>query len=83
MTMADVDGDGKLELFIGGRAIPGKYPEAATSLLLRNDNGRFVVKQRFEKLGLVSGALFSDLDNDGSPELILACSLGTDSCLSQ
>jgi hypothetical protein len=76
MTMADVDGDGKLELFIGGRAIPGKYPEAATSLLLRNDNGRFVVKQRFEKLGLVSGALFSDLDNDGSPELILACHWG-------
>ncbi len=76
MATADVDGDGKLELFIGGRAIPGKYPQPATSLLLRNDNGRFVVKQRFEKLGLVSGALFSDLDNDGAPELILACHWG-------
>jgi hypothetical protein len=76
VAIADVDADGQLELFIGGRAVPGKYPEPATSLLLRNDNGRFVVKQRFEKLGLISGAVFSDLDNDGYPELILACHWG-------
>jgi hypothetical protein len=76
LALADFDGDGALDLFIGGRAIPGRYPEAATSLLLRNENGRFVIHQRFENLGLVSGAVFSDLDGDGKPELILACEWG-------
>src|SRR5262249_14189206 len=31
VAMADIDGDGLLEVFVGGRAIPGRYPEAATS----------------------------------------------------
>jgi len=56
--------------------IAGRYPEAADSLLLRNEGGRLVPGQRFEKVGLVSGALFSDLDGDGKPELILACEWG-------
>jgi hypothetical protein len=76
LALADFDGDGALDLFIGGRVIPGRYPEAATSLLLRNENGRFVSRQRFEGLGLISGAVFSDLDGDGKPELILACEWG-------
>ncbi len=76
LAMADVDGDGNLDLFVGGRVVPGRYPEPATSLLLRNVAGRFVPLQRFEKLGLVSGAVFSDLDGDGKPELILACEWG-------
>src|SRR6185436_15651571 len=76
LAMADVDADGNLDLFVGGRVVPGRYPEPATSLLLRNAGGRFVPLQRFPKLGLVSGAVFSDLDGDGSPELILACEWG-------
>lgn len=76
LAMADVNGDGQLDLFLGGRVVPGRYPEPATSLLLRKEAERFVVAQRFEKLGLVSGALFSDLDGDGVPELILACEWG-------
>ena len=76
LSLGDVDGDGHLSLFIGGRVIPGRYPEPATSLLLRNEGGRFIPKQRFEHLGLVSGAVFSDLDGDGFPELILACDWG-------
>jgi hypothetical protein len=76
LAMADVDGDGHLDLFIGGRVIPGRYPEPATSLLLLNQGGRLVIQQRWEKLGLVSGAVFSDLDGDGFPELILACEWG-------
>jgi hypothetical protein len=43
---------------------------------LRNESGRFVLAHRWEKLGLVSGALFSDLDQDGAPELILAMDWG-------
>ncbi|MDH7504478.1 MAG: VCBS repeat-containing protein, partial [Verrucomicrobiota bacterium] len=52
------------------------YPEPADSILLRTDRGRFTVAQRLAKVGLVSGAVFSDLDGDGTPELVLACEWG-------
>ena len=80
LAVADVDGDGHLDLFIGGRVIPGRYPEAASSRLLRNHNGRLTEDPAdtrcFADVGLVSSAIFSDLDNDGFPELILACEWG-------
>ena len=79
IALGDIDGDGDLDLFIGGRVVAGRYPEPATSLLLRNDGGRFVVVQRWTggtSLGLVSGAVFGDLDGDGLPELVLACDWG-------
>ncbi len=76
LAMGDVEGKGTLALFVGGRVVPGRYPEPADSLLLRNEGGRFVVAQRFEKLGLVSGALFSDLEGNGRPDLVLACDWG-------
>jgi hypothetical protein len=76
LALADIDGDGDLDLFIGGRVVPGKYPEPADSILLKNEGGKLVPFQRFEKLGLVSGAIFSDLDSDGFPELLLATEWG-------
>ncbi|PYK96607.1 MAG: hypothetical protein DME19_19205, partial [Verrucomicrobia bacterium] len=80
LALGDVNGDGQLSLFVGGRVIPGRYPEAASSMLFRWREGKWGVDventKRFEKVGLVSGAVFSDLDNDGRPEMILACEWG-------
>lgn len=73
LTLGDIDGDDDLDLFVGGMCVPGRWPVPATSLLLRNDQGRLVEHQRFASLGRVQGACFSDLNGNGRLELILAC----------
>ncbi|HOW66098.1 MAG TPA: VCBS repeat-containing protein [Candidatus Paceibacterota bacterium] len=81
LILADIEADGDLDLFVGGRMIPGRYPEAASSRLYRRHNGSWVEDLKNNPLlnavGLVSGAVFSDLNGDGYPELILACEWGT------
>ena len=76
LALADLDGDGDLDLFVGGRVIPGRYPEAATSWVYANNGGVFKLSAEFKQVGLVSGAVWSDLDGDGYPELVLACEWG-------
>ncbi|MFQ5824735.1 MAG: VCBS repeat-containing protein [bacterium] len=80
MTMADYDSDGDLDLFVGGRTIPARYPEPASSELYRNEGGNFKLDtlntEQFKEVGLVSGAVFSDYDNDGDADLILAVEWG-------
>lgn len=78
---ADYDHDGDLDLFVAGRVSPGEYPLAPKSFLLRNDskNGKcqFTDVTRQEglnsgDLGMVTSALWTDLDNDGWMDLVMA-----------
>ena len=68
VATADVDGNGTLEMFVGGRVVVSRYPESGQSVALNFEGLRDV--------GLVSGAVWSDLQGDGFPELILACEWG-------
>ncbi|MGK0153962.1 MAG: hypothetical protein ACI9SE_000912 [Neolewinella sp.] len=77
VAAADYDRDGDVDLFVGGRVIPGRYPHAPTSTLLRNDSGKFVdvtdeVAPACRTLGMVSSACWTDLDGDGFVDLVVA-----------
>jgi hypothetical protein len=80
LAMGDVDGDGVLDLFVGGRVVPGRYPEAATSALYRGTHGGFeLASGRGRALvgwGMVTSAMFSDVDGDGAAELVVATEWG-------
>lgn len=80
IAACDIDADGRLDLFVGGRVIPGKYPEAAPSYIYRGTNGGFILDAKnsavLRSAGLVNSAVFGDLDDDGFAELVLACEWG-------
>ncbi|HEU5147165.1 MAG TPA: VCBS repeat-containing protein, partial [Chryseosolibacter sp.] len=72
---ADFDSDGDLDLFIGGRMVPGQYPAKPESYLLLNDGGVFkdVASQYFPELkdaGMITDAVWTDFNGDQKPDLI-------------
>ena len=77
----DFDKDGDLDLFIAGRLDPWNYPKPVSSFIYRNDSKDGHIKftdvtneaaRELKNIGLVCDAVFTDFDNDGWPDLILA-----------
>jgi hypothetical protein len=78
---ADFDRDGRLDLFVGGRVLPGHYPFAPRSALWANRGGHFKdvtdrVAPALREIGMVTAALWSDVDGDGWPDLLLTLEWG-------
>jgi hypothetical protein len=74
---ADVNGDGFMDLFVGGRNVPGRYPESPQSYLLINDGkGNFSDKiesiaPQLKNVGMVTDAVWYDINHDKKMDLIL------------
>ena len=73
---SDFDKDGDLDLFVGTRQTPGRYPEIAPSQLLINDgSGIFrLANERLPKqnyLGNITDLLWKDINQDNQEDLIL------------
>lgn len=77
VRVADIDNDGDLDIFVGSRVVPGRYPEAPASLLLINDgkaeftNAPAAMRTSLDSLGMVTDASWIDVDNDGRKDLIV------------
>ncbi len=78
----DFDGDGFMDLFIGGRAVPWDYGQAPNSYLLKNDGrGHFTnVTMQYAAplahIGFVTGAAWCDLDADKKQDLVVSLEWG-------
>ncbi|MGZ8557967.1 MAG: VCBS repeat-containing protein [Chitinophagaceae bacterium] len=73
----DLDNDGDLDLFVGGRSVPQQYGLTPTSYLLINDgNGHFTdmataKNKDIAYIGMVTGAIWADVSGDIKKELVI------------
>jgi enediyne biosynthesis protein E4 len=77
VTVFDYDGDGDMDVFVGGHVLPGKFPKPERSMLLQNNKGVFtdVTRQVADALlnpGIVNQAVWADVDGDGKNELSIS-----------
>ena len=76
---SDFDGDGRTDLFIGARCTPFAFGQTPRSYWLKNNgNGSFVdvsdkMGNAAKNPGLVTHALWCDIDKDGDSDLLLSC----------
>lgn len=77
VAAADYDNDGAIDLFVGGRSVPGRYGLNPQSVLLKNDGkGHFTdVTDRLapglSHIGMVTDATWKDVDGDGRLDLVV------------
>ena len=81
VVTADFDRDGRTDVFLGARVLPGRYPLPPRSALLLNRGGRFedatdTLAPGVREIGLVTAAIGSDVDGDGWTDLLVACEWG-------
>ena len=81
LALGDYDGDGALDLFVGSRALPMRYPMPASSGLFRGVNGTFVLDTAnsalLRNIGLVTSSMFADMNGDGHADLVLSRDWGS------